>query len=50
MERNDAHSIEQVFAELSRGDGFVQIFICGGDHSHVNFRFFIGADRPAIRN
>ena len=48
MDGNNAQAIEQVFAELSGGDGFVQVLVRGGDHAHINFRFLIRADRPDL--
>src|SRR5450759_4273640 len=48
VDGNNTQSIEQVFTELSRGDGFVQVLIRGGDHAHINFRFFVGTNRPDL--
>ena len=40
VEGDNAQAVEEVFPELRGGNGFLQVFICGGDDANIHIIFF----------
>ena len=43
---HDLQTVEEVLAELTRGDGLLEVLVGGGDDAHVDADQFRAADHP----